>query len=207
MPLTLDFEWSSWGTISGQIITCRSLCRPERSEIMLNVEDRNDSRPGNSRPLTELLACPDSIGARLGTSALRRDYLKGDKLFAQGAPAEGLFLLLAGDFWRTAEHREKRLSLAPLRSGDLAELGAVLGESAHTYTLLAASPAAALLFPACELQQVFDVYPPLRMHLLEELAREVSRSYGAILIPRRTRNRHVAVPDTAHLANGVNGEF
>jgi CRP-like cAMP-binding protein len=173
---------------------------------MLNPEERKDSRPGDSRPLTELLACPDSIGSLLGSSAERRDYVKGDTIFAQGEPAQGLFLLLAGDFWRTAERRDKRLSLTPLRAGDLTELGAVLGGGAHTYTLFAASAAAALLFPVSDLQHVFEVYPPLRMHLLEELSREVSRSYGAIYLPHRTRSRHPITADPPPVKNGIKGE-
>jgi CRP-like cAMP-binding protein len=36
-----------------------------------------------------------------------------------------------------------------------------------------------LLLPMEALNQAFQNYPPLRMRLLEELAREVSRAYNA----------------------------
>ncbi len=156
---------------------------------MLSQEDRNGPPPRASHPLTELLACPSSIGAQLGAAAVRRDYAKGDVIFAQGADAEGLFLLLGGDFHRTADRKDTRLPLAPMHSGDLAELGAVLGSCPHTFTLVAASPAAALLFPTTILREAFAKYPPLQMHLLEELGREVSRSYAAISVNRRSRSR------------------
>ncbi len=110
-------------------------------------------------------------------------------LFAQYSPCHGLYLLLGGEFYRSAERREKKLTLGRLQSGDLAELAAVLGDGLHTYSLMAGAPSAALLFPRDALMQAFEAYPPLRMRLLEELGREVSRVYRAVYIPRRSRMR------------------
>ncbi len=110
-------------------------------------------------------------------------------LFAQYSPCHGLYLLLGGEFYRSAERREKRLTLGCLQSGDLTELAAVLGDGLHTYSLMAGAPSAALLFPADALLRAFEAYPPLRMRLLEELGREVSRVYRSVYIPRRSRVR------------------
>jgi CRP-like cAMP-binding protein len=57
------------------------------------------------------------------------------------------------------------------------ELGAALGDGTHTFTLSAQTPGSLLQLPIEALQQAFDSFPPLRMQLLEELAREVSRGY------------------------------
>lgn len=162
---------------------------------MLTHASRDSSSAATSRPLTELLACPGTIEQRLGMATIRRDYAAGDVLFAQETPCDGLYLLLAGEFYRTAERRDKRLSLGAVRTGDLVELCAVLGDGNHTYSLTAASPASALVFPMQALEQAFVEYPPLRMHLLEELAREVSRCYGAVYLPRKTRHRQPKAND------------
>ena len=120
------------------------------------------------RPLSELLACPGPIADQLGRSALRKEFSAGEMIFLQNSESEGLYLLLAGEFYRTADRRDRRLTLPALHTGDLAELAAVLGESGHTYSLLAAVPSACLLFPRPALMQAFGEYPPLRMRLLKE---------------------------------------
>jgi CRP-like cAMP-binding protein len=81
------------------------------------------------------------------------------------------------------------LTLGPGRAGDLVELAAVLGDEPHTYTLLAQTHGTALLLPIEALGQAFQEHPPLRMRLLEELAREVSRSYGASCLNRAAKRR------------------
>jgi CRP-like cAMP-binding protein len=57
------------------------------------------------------------------------------------------------------------------------ELAAALGNGQHTYSLVAQSSSSLMMLPMESLHQTFDLYPPLRMQLLEELAREVSRAY------------------------------
>jgi CRP-like cAMP-binding protein len=44
------------------------------------------------------------------------------------------------------------------------------------------------------LHKAFERYPPLRMRLLEELAREVSRAYYACSLSQRTRSRRPSTP-------------
>ncbi len=70
-----------------------------------------------------------------------------------------------------------RVTLGSARPGDLVELAAALGNGLHTYTLTAVTPGTLLELPIEALHQAFESYPPLRMRLLEELAREVSRAY------------------------------
>jgi CRP-like cAMP-binding protein len=86
---------------------------------------------------------------------------------------------------------ETRITLGSARVGDLVELGAVLGNGQHTYTLSALTNGSLLLLPSEALSLAFQSYPPLRMQLLSELAREVSRGYFASCKdrPARTRRR------------------
>lgn len=160
---------------------------------MLSHEERQGSQAVAPRPLTELLACPDPLEQMLGATSERRDYAAGELIFSQADECAGLYLLLTGEFSRATQRREKRLSLATLRAGDLVELAAVLGDGRHNYSLVAAGAAAAMVFPMTTLRTAFEEYPPLRMHLLEELGREVSRAYGLVYLPRKTRMRHVEV--------------
>ncbi len=158
---------------------------------MLSHERRESLGIVTSRPLTELLACPGPLEQRLGAASQRRDYPAGALLFSQDQECDGLYLLLTGEFTRSAQRREKRLSLGVLHAGGLVELAGVLGDGRHNYSLSAATDAAALVFPMGTLLHAFLEYPPLRMHLLEELGREVSRAYGAVYQPRKTRIRHI----------------
>jgi CRP-like cAMP-binding protein len=82
-----------------------------------------------------------------------------------------------------------RITLGVARCGDLVELAAALGDRIHTYTLVAQTPGSVLLLPIDPLQQAFQSHPPLRMRLLEELAREVSRAYHLCSLSNLTRAR------------------
>ena len=87
---------------------------------------------------------------------------------------------------------ETRVTLGPARAGDLVELAAALGDGRHTYTLSAQTAGSVLLLPMDALSQAFQSYPPLRMQLLEELAREVSRAYDTCCLNRAVNSRHRA---------------
>jgi CRP-like cAMP-binding protein len=110
-------------------------------------------------------------------------------VFGQSDPCKGLYLVVSGQLMRRAERLSMRLTLGTARSGDLVELAAALGESAHTYTLVAQTQGTVLLLPIEALRQAFQSYPPLRMRLLEELAREVSRAYHLCSLSNLTRVR------------------
>ncbi len=137
-----------------------------------------------ARPLTELLECPPETGNLLTETARCVDFQAGESVFRQNADCKGLYLVVSGAFERKAERLKTRLALGPVRSGDLVELAAALGESRHTYSLNAVTPGTALLLPIDPLRQAFESYPPLRMRLLEELAREVSRAYRVCCLTR-----------------------
>lgn len=132
-----------------------------------------------ARPLAELLQCPAGTGNLLNGAALCINVDVGDVVFHQGDACRGLYVAIAGQFLRRTERLETRLTLGVSRAGDLVELAAVLGDGRHTYTLSAQSTGSVLLLPREDLSKAFDSYPPLRMRLLEELAREVSRGYEA----------------------------
>jgi CRP-like cAMP-binding protein len=137
-----------------------------------------------AHPLAELLACPPAVANLLNASTECVEFDVGDSIFRQSTPCRGLWVVVAGTLQRKAERMESRVTLGLVRPGDLVELAAALGEGHHTYTLTAQAPGSVLLLPIEELRQAFQAYPPLRMHLLEELAREVSRAYTMCCVTR-----------------------
>lgn len=141
------------------------------------------------RPLTELLQCPAQVADLLNRGTQRLEFEAGEAVFHQNGDCKGLYLVVSGQFQRRTERVETRLTLGPARAGDLVELAAVLGDGLHTYTLVALNSASVLVLPMESLNRAFQAYPPLRMHLLEELAREVSRAYGATCLARAPNTR------------------
>lgn len=149
-----------------------------------------------AHPLAELLECPPSAGSLLQSAAETVDLDTGQYVFRQGELCRGLYVVVTGQFVRKAERFNSRVVLGHARAGDLVELAAALGDGLHTYTLVAQSPGTLLMLPIEDLSRAFQNYPPLRMKLLEELAREVSRAYITCSLnppPRRHRNA-VALP-------------
>lgn len=135
-------------------------------------------------PLAELLECPQAAESLLSEESLCIDFDAGQVVFRQQEPCKGLYVVVSGDFVRKAERFEMRVTLGSARPGDLLELAAVLGDRHHTYTLSAVGSGSMLLMPIEALHRAFDGYPPLRMRLLEELAREVSRAYISSCLTR-----------------------
>jgi len=142
-----------------------------------------------AHPLAELLECPAATGSLLNGSAQCIEFKAGDIVFGQSAPCSGLYLVVSGQFLRRTERLEARLTLGPARAGDLLELAAALGDGHHTYTLTALTDGSVLMLPIEALNEAFRSYPPLRMQLLEELAREVSRAYNACCMSRTVKTR------------------
>ena len=137
-----------------------------------------------AHPLAELLECPPEAGSLLSGGAECLEFDTGDVVFRQHGVCKGLYVVVSGLFLRKAERLNTRLTLGPARTGDLVELAAALGDHHHTYTLSAQTPGSLLLLPIEALGKVFESYPPLRMRLLEELAREVSRAYLSCCLNR-----------------------
>jgi CRP-like cAMP-binding protein len=130
-----------------------------------------------AHPLAELLECPQDAGNLLASTSRTIDFEAGQVVFRQHGVSRGLYVVVSGEFARKAERFQMRVTLGTARPGDLLELAAALGDEHHTYTLSAVTPGAMLLLPIEALHRAFESYPPLRMRLLEELAREVSRAY------------------------------
>jgi len=148
-------------------------------------------------PLAELLACPPSTGNLLNSSATSIDFDAGSTVFQQSEICRGLYLVVSGRFVRKTERLQASITLGPARTGDLLELAAVLGDGRHTYSLIAQTAGSVVLLPIQALGEAFQEHPPLRMQLLEELAREVSRAYDACCLTRSTKARRRSL--------GVNG--
>jgi CRP-like cAMP-binding protein len=156
----------------------------------MEPEARSGPRPAvQARPLAELLQCPSGAGNLLNGAALCMKMETGDIVFRQAEACRGLYVVISGQFLRRTERLATRLVLGMARAGDLVELGAALGNAPHTYTLRAQTTGSVLLLPTEALGKAFDSFPPLRMRLLEELAREVSRGYGASCLSRMPKTR------------------
>ncbi len=139
-----------------------------------------------SHPLAELLACPTEVANLLNASSQWIEFDTGDTVFRQSAACRGLYVVISGQLLRKAERMETRLTLGSVRAGELVELAATLGDGQHTYSLTAQSAGSVLLLPIEALELAFQAYPTLRMQLLEELAREVSRAYTTCCVTRIT---------------------
>jgi CRP-like cAMP-binding protein len=160
----------------------------------MEPEARSTPTDAIERPsLSELLQCPAEANALLNDSTTCLSFDTGEVVFAQGGKSEGLYVVISGQFARKAQRLQSRVMLTPARPGDLVELAAALGDGCHTYTMTAQDPGSLLLIRIDALRAAFQSYPPLRMQLLEELAREVSRAYRACCQSRtvRTRRRNV----------------
>jgi len=142
-----------------------------------------------AHPLAELMDCPPAAGGLLNGSAQCIEFEAGEVVFRQSEPCLGLYLVVSGSFLRRTERMAARLTLGPARAGELVELAAVLGDGRHTYSLSAQTDGSMLLLPMEALSKAFQSYPPLRMKLLEELAREVSRAYLTCCLSRTARLR------------------
>jgi CRP-like cAMP-binding protein len=153
-----------------------------------------------ARPLAELLACPPDVSSLLNVASKVIEFHDGDTVFRQGEMCRGLYLVVSGHLLRRAERLESRLVLGGVHAGELVELAAALGELRHTYTLSAQSNGSLMMLALDSLRKTFEVYPPLRMQLLAELAREVSRGYSACCATRLAgiRRRSVQLPAAAH---------
>ena len=143
-----------------------------------------------AHPLAELLACPPATGSLLTASARAVEFGAGETIFRQGGPCLGLYLVVSGQLLRRTERLETRITLGSARPGDLLELAAALGDLRHTYSLISHTAGSVLLLPIEALHLAFQSYPLLRMRLLEELAREVSRAYHACTMSCGVRTRH-----------------
>jgi CRP-like cAMP-binding protein len=128
-------------------------------------------------PIAELLDCPPPARELLDLSAQFMNFDVSEMVFRQGATCRGLYVVISGQFLRRAERLETRVVLGAVRPGQLVELAPLLCDGSHTYTLNTQEAGSILMLPKDALYEAFSQHPPLRMHLLEELAREVSRGY------------------------------
>jgi CRP-like cAMP-binding protein len=145
-----------------------------------------------ARPLAELLDCPQDAGSLLAIHARTINFEGGEIVFRQHDEANGLYVVVSGDLVRRTERLRMHVTLGMARPGDLLELASVLGDGHHTYTLTAVNHGSLLLLPTEALRSTFQSFPPLRMRLLEELAREVSRAYVSCSMIRAVPTRRPA---------------
>jgi CRP-like cAMP-binding protein len=152
------------------------------------ISERPDAAA--ARPIAELLACPPAMGNLLNASAQCIEFEPGDVIFHQNDLCQGLYVVVAGQLQRKAARIDSRLTLGMVRAGEVIELAAMLGDVRHTYTLVAQTKGTVMRLPKEALARAFQSYAPLRMRLLEELAREVSRAYAICCATRMAGIRH-----------------
>jgi CRP-like cAMP-binding protein len=152
------------------------------------ISERRDAAA--ARPIAELLACPPAMGNLLNASAQCIEFEPGDVIFHQNDLCQGLYVVVAGQLQRKAARIDSRLTLGIVRAGEVIELAAMLGDVRHTYTLVAQTKGTVMRLPKEALARAFQSYAPLRMRLLEELAREVSRAYAICCATRMAGIRH-----------------
>lgn len=153
-----------------------------------------------ARPLAQLLSCPPATEDLLNAAAQCIEFGNGDTIFRQGSPCKGLYIVVSGELLRKADRLDTRLILGTVRVGELVELAAALGDGRHTYTLTGQTSGSLMLLSFDSLQQAFRAHPPLRMQLLEELAREVSRGYSACCAARMAGIRRRGVSSVSEQA-------
>jgi CRP-like cAMP-binding protein len=144
--------------------------------------------------LAELLDCPPEARTVLSNAVRSLDFKEGEIVFRQSGSCKGLYVIVSGRFLRKSECLDLEVTLGPASTGELVELAAVLGGRRHNYTLSAQTQGSTLFLPLEALDKALDDYPPMRMHLLQELAREVSRAYYACSANRVIGTRHKHPP-------------
>ena len=150
--------------------------------------------PAAAHPIAELLACPPAIGNLLNASAECIEFEPGEVIFHQNDICRGLYVVIAGQLLRKAARLDTRLTLGAVRAGEVVELASMLGDVRHTYTLIGQTQGTLMRLPKEALSRAFQAYAPLRMQLLEELAREVSRAYGICCATRMAGIRRRTTP-------------
>ncbi|HEX4287114.1 MAG TPA: cyclic nucleotide-binding domain-containing protein [Terracidiphilus sp.] len=142
---------------------------------------QSSAGPGPDRraalPLSQLMDCPPATARVLNAAAKYVEFSVGETIFRQGTRCEGLYVIVSGQLLRRAERLQTRLVLGSVHAGEIVELAAALGDGLHTYTLTAQANGSLMALPLQALEDAFRGYPALRMQLLAELAREVSRAY------------------------------
>jgi hypothetical protein len=168
---------SRWNAALAYRLVLKEALDKEEGSMVREGKSRQ-ADPAAAHPLSELLSCPSGTGMVLTVSAKTVAFDSGQTIFRQASPCEALYLVVQGQLLRRTDRMETRITLGLARPGDLVELAAALGDRRHTYSLVAQTSGLLLHLPIDALHQAFEDYPPLRMRLLEELAREVSRAYN-----------------------------
>ena len=156
----------------------------------------------SAHPIAELLECPPETSGLLNSAAQCLQIAAGEAAFRQFDPCRGLYVVVAGELLRKTERLSMRVTLGAVQVGEIVELAAALSGAPHTYTLTALAESTLLLLPIEALHRAFEEYPPLRMNLLGELAREVSRAYISCyrtrVLPARRRRGEGDISEADH---------
>lgn len=106
-----------------------------------------------------------------------KDYAKGQRIYAQGEPADTLFLLRRGkvELFRLTR-AAKRLKLAVMRAGMIFGEACVLGGARRNATAEVAEAAQVVVMTRAEVERFMREDPDFALYLVKELSRRLQQS-------------------------------
>ena|SRR5436305_283609 len=107
---------------------------------------------------------------RLGTRVISR---RGERLFEQGRPASGIYLILTGHIALVVEQGRKRACTQIARPGDCIGLPAVMASNGFSVTAQVVDDADLIFISRDKVVNTLSHSPELCMQALDLLAREV----------------------------------
>lgn len=129
----------------------------------------------------DLLGClPSDERERLIRSGHRRRLSRGDMLFRQGDPHDGIALLEGGrirSFYTAPSGRE--ITLAYWGPGNFIGGPAVFGSGVHVWAAAAVQPSTAILIPGCTLRDLARRVPDAALTIIDALVYK-AKCYSAL---------------------------
>jgi CRP/FNR family cyclic AMP-dependent transcriptional regulator len=151
---------------------------------MSTVRGASDGRtPSGSARLEAALQCmplfrdlaPEDLAA-LATTVRTQHYRRGDIIFRQGDPGDGLYVVLSGRvrIWTTGDGGGEAI-LATLRPNEFFGALALLDGAPRSASATAVEATETLTVPRERFRQLIDVDPAIRDHVIVQLTNEIRR--------------------------------
>jgi CRP/FNR family transcriptional regulator, cyclic AMP receptor protein len=138
-----------------------------------------------------LRGIPEPLRPALEALARPRHFPAGQVLFTEGSPQDDLHLIAAGhvrlDMVVPGLGRRALLSLGP---GDLLAWSALLGNQVMTTSALALEPVDTVALSGPKLQELCEAQPEIGYHLMQQVARALSRRLVATRLQLLDLFRH-----------------
>lgn len=112
----------------------------------------------------------------LATTSIQRDYAAGETVLRQGAPGEGLFVIVRGRVRVTQPEGSTERELAELGEGEVFGEQALLDELPRSATVTSLEPTSVLIVPVAEFRLALRNDPDIGIRLLATMARRLRRA-------------------------------